>query len=76
MPRAMWGHSHGPLVALTPLVLSPWLPRWGWGLGRGLPLADAALPPGRMTILPPVEKLKMVLQKVRDFHVQFLETYA
>ncbi|EMP35918.1 Alanine aminotransferase 2 [Chelonia mydas] len=30
----------------------------------------------RMTILPPVEKLKIVLEKVKDFHIQFLEEYA
>lgn len=30
----------------------------------------------RMTILPPMEKLKTVLQKVKDFHMQFLEKYA
>nr|XP_014333591.1 PREDICTED: alanine aminotransferase 2 [Bos mutus] len=30
----------------------------------------------RMTILPPVEKLKTVLQKVKDFHIKFLEEYA
>uniref|UniRef100_A0A7N9CPM7 alanine transaminase n=1 Tax=Macaca fascicularis TaxID=9541 RepID=A0A7N9CPM7_MACFA len=30
----------------------------------------------RMTILPPVEKLKTVLQKVKDFHINFLEKYA
>ncbi|XP_028333697.1 alanine aminotransferase 2 isoform X1 [Physeter macrocephalus] len=30
----------------------------------------------RMTILPPVEKLKTVLQKVKDFHIKFLEKYA
>ncbi|KAG8437342.1 hypothetical protein GDO86_008152 [Hymenochirus boettgeri] len=30
----------------------------------------------RMTILPPAEKLKILLQKVKDFHVQFLEEYA
>uniref|UniRef100_M3Z9K6 alanine transaminase n=1 Tax=Nomascus leucogenys TaxID=61853 RepID=M3Z9K6_NOMLE len=30
----------------------------------------------RMTILPPVEKLKTVLQKVKDFHINFLENYA
>lgn len=29
----------------------------------------------RMTILPPVEKLKTVLQKVKDFHIKFLEKY-
>uniref|UniRef100_A0A8P0PG55 alanine transaminase n=1 Tax=Canis lupus familiaris TaxID=9615 RepID=A0A8P0PG55_CANLF len=30
----------------------------------------------RMTILPPVEKLKTVLQKVKDFHMTFLDKYA
>ncbi|CAK6436562.1 unnamed protein product [Pipistrellus nathusii] len=30
----------------------------------------------RMTILPPVEKLKTVLQRVKDFHVQFLQEFA
>ncbi|XP_036604831.1 alanine aminotransferase 2 [Trichosurus vulpecula] len=30
----------------------------------------------RMTILPPVEKLKIVLEKVKDFHIKFLEKYA
>ncbi|KAB0368196.1 hypothetical protein FD755_019962 [Muntiacus reevesi] len=30
----------------------------------------------RMTILPLVEKLKTVLQKVKDFHIKFLEKYA
>eukprot|EP00079_Xenopus_tropicalis_P008529 XP_002931716.1 PREDICTED: alanine aminotransferase 2 [Xenopus tropicalis] len=30
----------------------------------------------RMTILPPVEKLKILLQKVKDFHMRFLEDYA
>ncbi|XP_057609664.1 alanine aminotransferase 2 isoform X1 [Chionomys nivalis] len=30
----------------------------------------------RMTILPPVEKLKTVLHKVKDFHLKFLEKYA
>jgi len=38
--------------------------------------ADAVLFPDRMTILPPVEKLKTVLQKVKDFHIKFLEKYA
>lgn len=36
----------------------------------------AVLFPDRMTILPPVEKLKTVLQKVKDFHIKFLEKYA
>nr|XP_048290606.1 alanine aminotransferase 2 isoform X2 [Myodes glareolus] len=30
----------------------------------------------RMTILPPVEKLKTVLHKVKDFHLKFLEKFA
>ncbi|MEE6523224.1 hypothetical protein FKM82_022014 [Ascaphus truei] len=30
----------------------------------------------RMTILPPAEKLKILLQKVKDFHMKFLEDYA
>uniref|UniRef100_G1PU09 alanine transaminase n=1 Tax=Myotis lucifugus TaxID=59463 RepID=G1PU09_MYOLU len=30
----------------------------------------------RMTILPPVEKLKTVLQRVKDFHIQFLGEFA
>ncbi|NXO54438.1 ALAT2 aminotransferase, partial [Aramus guarauna] len=30
----------------------------------------------RMTILPPVEKLKILLEKVKDFHIKFLEKYA
>ncbi|XP_051024657.1 alanine aminotransferase 2 isoform X1 [Acomys russatus] len=30
----------------------------------------------RMTILPPVEKLKTVLHKVKDFHLKFLEKYT
>ncbi|GAB1293430.1 Alanine aminotransferase 2 [Apodemus speciosus] len=30
----------------------------------------------RMTILPPVEKLKTVLHKVKDFHLKFLEKYS
>ncbi|XP_014723469.1 alanine aminotransferase 2 isoform X1 [Equus asinus] len=30
----------------------------------------------RMTILPPVEKLRTVLQKVKEFHIKFLEKYA
>ena len=38
--------------------------------------ADAIFFPDRMTILPPVEKLKTVLQKVKDFHIKFLEKYA
>jgi hypothetical protein len=38
--------------------------------------ADAILFPDRMTILPPVEKLKTVLQKVKDFHIKFLQKYA
>lgn len=38
--------------------------------------ADAVLFSHRMTILPPVEKLKTVLQKVKDFHIKFLEKYA
>ena len=38
--------------------------------------ADGALFPDRMTILPPVEKLKTVLHKVKDFHLKFLEKYA
>lgn len=29
-----------------------------------------------MTILPPVEKLKILLEKVKDFHIKFLEKYA
>lgn len=36
----------------------------------------ALLLPDRMTILPPVEKLKTVLQKVKDFQIKFLEEYA
>ncbi|KAF5919738.1 hypothetical protein HPG69_000339 [Diceros bicornis minor] len=38
--------------------------------------ADAVLFPDRMTILPPVDKLKTVLQKVKDFHMKFLEKHA
>ncbi|KAM4614331.1 alanine aminotransferase 2 [Discoglossus pictus] len=30
----------------------------------------------RMTILPPVEKLKILLQKVKDFHVKFTEEHS
>uniref|UniRef100_A0AAY4EP58 alanine transaminase n=1 Tax=Denticeps clupeoides TaxID=299321 RepID=A0AAY4EP58_9TELE len=30
----------------------------------------------RMTILPPKEKLKVLLDKVRDFHIKFLKEYA
>ncbi|KAJ7402391.1 glutamic--pyruvic transaminase [Pitangus sulphuratus] len=30
----------------------------------------------RITILPPVEKLKILLEKVKDFHIKFLEKYA
>ncbi|XP_015420185.1 PREDICTED: alanine aminotransferase 2 [Myotis davidii] len=30
----------------------------------------------RMTILPPMEKLKTVLQRVKDFHIQFLGEFA
>ncbi|KAH0619609.1 hypothetical protein JD844_000378 [Phrynosoma platyrhinos] len=30
----------------------------------------------RMTILPPVEKLKILLEKVKDFHIKFLEEYS
>nr|XP_033798394.1 alanine aminotransferase 2 [Geotrypetes seraphini] len=30
----------------------------------------------RMTILPPAEKLKMLLEKVNAFHMRFLEEYA
>lgn len=43
----------------------------GWPPGQ----AHAALSP-RMTILPPVEKLKTVLQRVKDFHIQFLGEFA
>lgn len=39
-------------------------------------LPTPAHSPCRMTILPPVEKLKTVLQKVKDFHIKFLEKYA
>lgn len=39
-------------------------------------LEAALLFPDRMTILPPVEKLKTVLQKVKDFHMTFLDKYA
>lgn len=38
--------------------------------------ADVVLLPDRMTILPPVEKLKTVLHKVKDFHLKFLEQYS
>lgn len=38
--------------------------------------ADGALFLDRMTILPPMEKLKTVLHKVKDFHLKFLEKYA
>ncbi|KAM4722212.1 alanine aminotransferase 2 [Rhinophrynus dorsalis] len=30
----------------------------------------------RMTILPPAEKLKILLQKVKDFHVKFIEEHS
>ncbi|KAL7978914.1 hypothetical protein Chor_013403 [Crotalus horridus] len=30
----------------------------------------------RMTILPQVEKLKILLEKVKDFHIKFLEEYS
>ncbi|XP_048371644.1 alanine aminotransferase 2 [Sphaerodactylus townsendi] len=30
----------------------------------------------RMTILPPVEKLKILLEKVKTFHIKFLEEYS
>ncbi|KAK5898432.1 hypothetical protein CgunFtcFv8_015850 [Champsocephalus gunnari] len=30
----------------------------------------------RMTILPPTEKLKVVLQKIRDFHVRFTKQFS
>ncbi|XP_041924036.1 alanine aminotransferase 2-like isoform X2 [Alosa sapidissima] len=30
----------------------------------------------RMTILPPTEKLKVVLDKVKEFHLKFLEQYS
>ncbi|XP_041078016.1 alanine aminotransferase 2-like [Polyodon spathula] len=30
----------------------------------------------RMTILPPSEKLKLLLEKVKDFHIKFLQRYA
>lgn len=30
----------------------------------------------RMTILPPVEKLKLLLQKVKEFHVRFLDEFS
>ncbi|XP_006641441.2 alanine aminotransferase 2 [Lepisosteus oculatus] len=30
----------------------------------------------RMTILPPTEKLKLLLEKVRDFHIKFLQEYS
>lgn len=29
-----------------------------------------------MTILPPIEKLKILLEKMKDFHIKFLEKYA
>lgn len=61
----------------------------GWSHGRGQGCGGHTSPlfqsdvsrltlffPDRMTILPPVEKLKTVLQKVKDFHIQFLEKYA
>lgn len=33
-------------------------------------------PPIRMTILPPTEKLKVVLQKIRDFHLRFTSEFS
>lgn len=30
----------------------------------------------RMTILPPTEKLKIVLQKIRDFHLRFTKQFS
>lgn len=30
----------------------------------------------RMTILPPTEKLKIVLEKVKEFHLSFTEQYS
>ena len=30
----------------------------------------------RMTILPPTEKLKVVLQKIRDFHMKFTQEFS
>lgn len=33
-------------------------------------------PPSRMTILPPTEKLKVVLQKIRDFHLRFTNEFS
>lgn len=30
----------------------------------------------RMTILPPLEKLKLLLQKVKEFHVRFLDQFS
>ncbi|CAI9560949.1 unnamed protein product [Staurois parvus] len=30
----------------------------------------------RMTILPPLEKLKLLLQKVKEFHVRFLDEFS
>lgn len=30
----------------------------------------------RMTILPSIEKLKVLLGKVRDFHISFLKEYS
>lgn len=30
----------------------------------------------RMTILPPTEKLKIVLKKISDFHVRFTKEFS
>lgn len=29
-----------------------------------------------MTILPQIDKLKILLEKMKDFHIKFLEKYA
>lgn len=30
----------------------------------------------RMTILPQIDKLKILMEKMKDFHIKFLEKYA
>lgn len=33
-------------------------------------------PPFRMTILPPTDKLKILLDKVKEFHHKFTQQYS
>ena len=49
-------------------------------LAQPLPSTPTAfayfLPPFRMTILPPMEKLRPLLEKLRQFHAKFTREYS